>query len=37
MGIQKLPKDIFIGDSATTSHMTSDPTGLYNLHKFLAQ
>ena len=37
MGIQKLPKDIFIGDSVTASHMTSDPTGSYNPHKFLAQ
>ena len=33
MGIQKLAKDIFIRDSAATSHMTSNPTGLYNLQK----
>ena len=31
--IQKLEKGIFIGDSAATSHMTSDMTGLYNLQK----
>ena len=31
MGMQKLEKRIFIGDSAVTSQMTSDPTGLYNL------
>ena len=31
MQVQKLEKGIFIGDSAATSHMTSDMTGLYNL------
>ena len=31
--VQKLGKGIFIGDSAATSHMTSDMTGLYNLQK----
>ena len=31
--MQKLEKGIFIGDSAATSHMTSDMTGLYNLQK----
>ena len=31
MGIQRLEKGIFIGDSAATSHMTNDPTGIYNL------
>ena len=30
---KKLEKRIFIGDSAVTSHMTSDMTGLYNLQK----
>ena len=33
MQVQKLEKGIFIGDSAATSHMTSDVTGLYNLQK----
>ena len=33
MQVQKLEKGIFIGDSAATSHMTSDMTGLYNLQK----
>ena len=33
MEVQKLEKGIFIGDSAATSHMTSDMTGLYNLQK----
>ena len=33
MQVQKLEKGIFIGDSATTSHMTSDMTGLYSLQK----
>ena len=33
MGIYKLEKGFFIGDAAATSHMTSDPTGLYNLQK----
>ena len=31
--VQKLEKGIFIGDSAATSHMTSDMTGLHNLQK----
>ena len=31
MEVQKLEKGIFIGDSAVTSQMTSDMTGLYNL------
>ena len=31
--MQKLEKGIIIGDSAATSHMTSDMTGLYNLQK----
>ena len=31
--IQKLKTGIFIGDSAVTSHMTNDMTGLYNLQK----
>ena len=33
MQVQRLEKGIFIGDSAATSHMTSDMTGLYNLQK----
>ena len=33
MQVQNLDKGIFIGDSAATSHMTSDMTGLYNLQK----
>ena len=33
MQVQTLEKGIFIGDSAATSHMTSDMTGLYNLLK----
>ena len=33
MQVQKTGKGIFIGDSAATSHMTSDMTGLYNLQK----
>ena len=33
MHVQKLEKVIFIGDSAATSHMTSDMTGCYNLQK----
>ena len=33
MQIQNLENSIFIGDSAATSHMTSDMTGLYNLQK----
>ena len=33
MEVQKLEKGIFIGDSATASHMTSDMTHLYNLQK----
>ena len=33
MQVQELEKGIFIGDSAATSHMTSDLTGLYNLKK----
>ena len=33
MQAQKLEKGIFIGDSATTSHMTSHMSGLYNLQK----
>ena len=33
MQVQKLEKGIFIGDSALTSHMTSDMTGLSNLQK----
>ena len=33
MQVQKLEKGIFIGDSAATSHMTNDMTGLYNLQK----
>ena len=33
MQVQKLEKGIFEGDSAATSHMTSDMTGLYNLQK----
>ena len=37
MGIHKLEKEIFIGDSAATSYMTSDPTGLYHLQKISAQ
>ena len=28
MRVHKLEKGIFIGDSAATSHLTSDPTGL---------
>ena len=33
MQVQKLEKGIFIGDSAATSHMTSDMTGFYNLQR----
>ena len=33
MQMQKLENGIFIGDSAATSHMTSDMTRLYNLQK----
>ena len=33
MEVQKFDKGIFIGDSAASSHMTSDMTGLYNLQK----
>ena len=33
MQVQKLEKGIFIGDSAATSDMTSDMTGLYNHQK----
>ena len=33
MQVQKLEKGIFIRDSAATSHMASDMTGLYNLQK----
>ena len=33
MGVQKLEKGTFIGDSPATSHMTSDMTELYNLQK----
>ena len=33
MQVQKLEKEINIGDSAATSNMTSDMTGLYNLQK----
>ena len=33
MQVQKLEKGIFLGDSAATSHMSSDMTGLYNLQK----
>ena len=33
MQVQKLEKGIFTGDSAATSHMTSEMTGLYNLQK----
>ena len=33
MQVHKFEKGIFIGDSAATSHMTSDMTGLYNLMK----
>ena len=33
MQVQKLERGIFIGDSAATSHMISDMTGLYNLQK----
>ena len=36
MQVQKLEEGIFIGDSAATSHMTSDMTGLYNLQKISA-
>ena len=31
MGLSNLGKNIFIGDSATTSHMTSNKMGVYNL------
>ena len=31
MGLSNLGKNIFIGDSAATSHMTSNKTGVYNL------
>ena len=31
--MQKLEKGIFIGDSAATSHLTSDMTGFYNLER----
>ena len=30
-------KEIYIGDSAATSHMTSDCACLYDLQKFLVQ
>ena len=33
MQVQKFEKGIFIGDSAATSHMTSDMTVLYNLQE----
>ena len=33
MQIHKLEKGVLIGDSAATSHMTSDMTELYNLQK----
>ena len=33
MQVQKLGVGIFIGDSAATTHMTSDMTELYNLQK----
>ena len=33
MCVHKLEKRIFIGDSAATSHLTSEPTGLYNLQE----
>ena len=33
MQVQKLEKEIFIGDSSATIHMISDMTGLYNLQK----
>ena len=31
MTLSNLGKNIFIGDSAATSHMTSNKTGVYNL------
>ena len=31
MGLANLGKNIFIGDSAATSHMTSNKMGVYNL------
>ena len=31
MTLSKLGKNIFIGDSAATSHMTSNKIGVYNL------
>ena len=31
MTLSKLGKNIFVGDSVSTSHMTSNKTGVYNL------
>ena len=31
MTLSKLGRNVFIGDSAATSHMTSNKTGVYNL------